>query len=403
MTAHPAERTRLLIITPVVPYLSAAACDQDRYHGALLMKRAGYDVHMFAAIHPYQSETDARAAYAKEGITLTLVPGLTDPYRFAKSAISRLWKDPALWDGSALGCMHPSFEQGVHSVMKDFRPQVVWIDYTHQWPLLRLLKPYGVPLIIKSSINEPANCRAEHGWSLSSIIKSIPKYLGEKRAARESDYLFAITPEEENFYRSLGGRNTGVMPLRALPQCFVRKKHQDKLVINVIYLSSNYNIRHNKNGADFILRRIVPLIRSRAPGTFRFHFTGKKIPAEYESLRSDDVVFTGHVPDLAELLATMDVAVCPWISGHGMQQKVFEPLCRSLPLVTNKTAGYPFVDGKEILMAHTPEQYVEKLLELRDAGRRQELADAAYEKAWSLFSEEALQRRVADVMQTLLA
>jgi spore maturation protein CgeB len=73
-----------------------------------------------------------------------------------------------------------------------------------------------------------------------------------------------------------------------------------------------------------------------------------------------------------------------------MQQKIFEPLCCGLPLITHHTAGYPFVDGKHVLFAQDAQGYAAHLMSLRSITRRQELADEAYALAQKLFSEEAL-------------
>jgi hypothetical protein len=96
----------------------------------------------------------------------------------------------------------------------------------------------------------------------------------------------------------------------------------------------------------------------------------------------------------------MDIALCPWISGHGMQQKVFEPLCRGLPLLTTKTAGYPFESGKELFLCQTPQDYIDGLRTLLDVRKRQQIADAAQAKAHTLFSEEAVKKIVKDALET---
>jgi hypothetical protein len=156
---------------------------------------------------------------------------------------------------------------------------------------------------------------------------------------------------------------------------------------------------HNRDALEYMIEKIVPIARKRAPGTFRFHFTGSKFPMDrYRDSLGPDVDYAGFVPDLEEFLSTMDIALCPWISGHGMQQKVFEPLCRSIPLITTKTAGYDFEPGKEVLLADTPEEYVDHLLLLTDAARRQAQADAAYAKAQTLFSEESVKTIVTNAI-----
>lgn len=393
---------RILVITPWVPYPVTGACQQDRFHGLKQMQKMGHTVSVIAKIHGFQPREEVERAFADEHIPLTLIPYVAHPFLLLLRRLPRILRTPALIDGAALEYTDPAYEAAVRSAMASFKPDVVWIEYTHQWPLLRLLKPYGVPVIMKSSLNEPRNCRDENGHSLVSIVKSLPKYPGERIAARESDLTLAITPVEQEWYRTCGAKQTGVLPLRGLSHCFARKQHHEKDVLDVVFLSSNYNMGHNRDAMEFLLQKVLPLVRERAPGQFRFHLTGKKFPASYQKYLGSDARLTGFVEDIGALLAAMDIALCPWISGQGMQQKVFEPLCRGLPLITSQTAGYPFVPGKEVLIARTPGEYVDALLDLRSVQRRQDVSDAAHAKAQTLFSEHAVMRIASDSIERVL-
>jgi hypothetical protein len=394
---------RILVLTPWVPYPVTGACQQDRFQGLRQMKAMGYELQVIAKIHAFQPRQEVEAAFAKEGIPLTLIPHPEHPWKLLLQRIPRILASPSLIDGAALEYTDPPYEAAVAKALEDFKPDLAWIEYTPLWPILRFVKAHGVPCIVKSSLNEPANCRDENGWSLTSILKSLPKYGGEKIAARESDFIFGITPVEEAWYRGWGAVHAGTLPLRGLSRCFAHKTHLPKDTLDVVFLSSNYNMGHNRDALEFLLTKVVPLVRAKAPGVFRFHLTGKKFPKKYERYLADDVRTTGFVEDLGSLLATMDIALCPWISGHGMQQKVFEPLCRGLPLITHKTAGYPFEDGKEILLAQDAEEYVRQLLMLRDASLRQRIADAARLKAQTLFSEETVMHLTAHAIEETLA
>lgn len=394
---------KVLVLTPWVPYPVTGACQQDRFNGLKQMQQLGYELHVIAKIHDWQPKEEVISAFKKEGIPLTLVPYSKNLKSVLLQRLPRILRTPALIDGAALEYTTPDYEAVVHRVINEFKPDCAWIEYTLLWPLLRLLKPYGIPMVMKSSLNEPANCRDENGWSLTSIIKSLPKYGGETIAARESDFIFGITPVEEQWYRDRGAVHAGTLPLRGLSRCLVHKKHVDKPVLDVVFLSSNYNMGHNRDALLYLLQKILPRVRERAPGKFRFHLTGSKFPEKDRYLLGNDAETTGFIPDIAAFLSTMDIALCPWISGHGMQQKVFEPLCRGLPLITTKTAGYPFIDGKEVLLAKTPDEYVDHLLALQSTSARQAQADAAHAKADQLFSEKTVTRLMKQAIDQVLA
>ncbi len=392
---------RILVLTPWVPYPLTGACQQDRFNGYRQMLALGYEIRVIAKYHAFQDVSAAKAAFANEKIPLTLVEHPKNPAMLLLKKLPAVLGNPALLDGAALEYADPKYERVVIDAVENFRPDVIWMEYSTHWPVLRLLKKYGIPMIVKSSLNEPQNCIDEHGGSLLSRLKSIPKMPGEKIAARESDFLFAITPDEEAFYARLGAKRHGTLPLRGLSKCFAEKTHVQKDVLDAVFLSSNYNMGHNRDALEFLLTKIVPEVRKQLPGKVRFYLTGKKFPDRYKRYLAEDVRVTGFVEDLGAFLGTMDVAVCPWITGTGMQQKVFEPLCRGLPLLTTKTAGYPFQDGKELQFCKTPQDYAEGLKRLLDTAERQRMADAARAKAKLLFSEDIVKGIVRNAVESI--
>ncbi len=391
---------RILVLTPWVPYPVTGACQQDRFTGLRHMRDMGFDLRVIGRIHGWQDRAETERVFSRERIPLTLVPHLSRPLPVLLKLLPKVIASPSLLDGAALEYADPAYQKVVLQAVEEFQPDAVWMEYTSHWPVLRLLKGRGIPLLMKSSLIEPLQSIDDNGRTLLSYLKAIPKFGGEYAAARESDVLLALTPEEEAWYRKAGARKTVLLPLRGLAECFERRRHAEKPVTDVVYLSSNYNMGHNREAAEFLLKKVIPAVRAAAPGRFRFHLTGKKFPDSLRGFLANDVIATGFVPDLGAFLRTMDVAVCPWVSGHGMQQKVFEPLCRSIPLVTNRLAGYAFEDRKEYYRAETAEQYVAALLELASARRRQAVADAAYARAETLFSAPVVQRTVRETIQT---
>lgn len=395
------QKKRILIITPWVPYPITGACQQDRFLGMRQMQALGYDVRVIAKIHGFQDEARIRAAYDEAGVPLQLVPYMKYRAAFFFSKIPAILLNPGLLDGAAIEYLDPAYLLVLRETVEHWKPDVFWVEYSVHWTLLDILKSYDIPIIVKSSLNEPRNCMDEHGRTLMSRLKALPKYVGERAVARKADFVLAITPNEEQWYRSLGTTKAGTLPLRGLSACFARKQHTPVDTIHAVFLSSNYNMGHNRDALRFVLTKIVPLVRKELPGKVQFHLTGSKFPERFKQYLSDDVRYEGFVPDLGTFLSSMDIAVCPWISGQGMQQKVFEPLCRSLPLLTTHTGGYPFTNGKEVLLCETPQEYVEGIWSLLDHRTRQAQADAAYQKAESLFSEKAVSSIVRSTVDTV--
>ncbi len=381
---------KILVVTPWVPYPVTGADQQDRFQGFLQLQQLGHEVRVLAKVHAFQDQPAITQFYADAGIALELIPYNTSLPMLLLQRLPHALLEPALFDGAALEYTDGATKAHIRRAVAEFKPDCAWVEFTFLWPVVRQLKKLGVPTVMRSANNEAQQSIDEHGGSLVSHVWAVPKFRGEKIAARASDQLLAITPVEQQWYKDCGAKDPGVLPLRGLPETLRTHTHTDKQVLDVVFLSSSYSNGHNRDALQFLLTQILPEVHRRYPGVFRFHITGQKFPANFQSLITDDVTVHGFIPDLRAFLDTMDIALCPSVSGQGMQQKIFEPLCCGLPLITHHTAGYPFQDGLQVLLATDAATYVTHLDTLRSAACRQAQADAAHALALTLFSEETL-------------
>lgn len=389
---------RILVVTPWVPYPITGADQQDRFEGFKQLQELGHDIHVIAKIHRFQPRHEIEIFYRDAGIQLTLVPYAPSLFRLLLQKLPSVLVEPALLDGSALEYIDSATTSIVTKKVQEFKPDVAWVEFTFLWPVVRLLKKLGVPSVMRSANNEAQQSIDEHRGSWKARMLAIPKFRGEKIAARESDMLLAITPNEEQWYQSLEAKHVDVLPLRALPHILRSHTHHQKEVLDVVFLSSSYSNGHNCDALEFLLKEILPEIHAKLPGTFHFHITGQKFPEKFRSLVSSDITVHGFIPDLRSFLDTMDIAVCPSVGGQGMQQKIFEPLCCGLPLITHHTAGYPFADGTSVLLAHDGKTYAKHLETLLNSERRQSLADEALRISSECFSHERLLATVANAL-----
>lgn len=392
---------RLLIVTPWIPYPITGADQQDRFEGFKQLQALGYTVQIIAKIHAFQNRAEIEHFYADAGLALTVVPYTTSHTSLVSKRLGRIIAEPALLDGAALEYADPFTEETIRKTVASFQPDCAWVEFSFLWPVVRLLKSLGIPSVMRSANNEAQQSIDEHGGSLHARIMAIPRFRGERLAARESAHVCAITPWEETWYRSCGSTHVSVLPLRGLPRVLRKRTHAEKKTIDVVFLSSSYTNGHNRDALKFLLTKIIPALPPDHP--FHFHVTGKKFPHSYRQYLTPAVTVHDFIDDLDSFLNTMDIAVCPSVSGQGMQQKIFEPLCCGLPLITHHTAGYPYEDGTHVLLAKTASQYVDALLSLRHTERRQHMADAAFQLSQQLFSKEHLEQIAQTAIEDALS
>lgn len=402
------DKGKILVVTPRFPIPTAGACEQDRMEGILQLKRLGFEVRVIGKVFDFQDKNKIEAFSKESGIPIETVPYIYSQEKnfFEKVLyyVKRLFWPP-YWDGAVYEYAGKVTLQKMEEVLKDFRPDVVWFDYTFMLPLYPLARRYGAKIITHSLIYDPKNVLEEDGYTWHNYVSSFLKTVTDYICIRKSDYMFAIAPDEKKMYEKLGAKKIELLPLRKLYDLLGRNSAvRDRSPLHVFFIGSAYSIAHNLQFARFIINEIAPMAHTAYPGKFKFFLTGRKLPQDLQdACIKNGVQYLGFVEDFEKFLADMDVALIPSLSGTGMQQKIFEPLSRGFPVITSKRglAEYPFECGQEILCAVKAEEFLAQLGKVLDHSFRKNLAQNALKKSTELFarsiSDEKVKRAIAEV------
>lgn len=395
---------KVLVTTPPFFIPPRGACEHDRLLGILQLGRLGHEVLVFSFLPTWQDQRIIEAAQSYLGCPVKFIDYRPVPPNTLPGAWHRilgLATRPALLDGSAFVYANESVFRSYRKVLRNWHPDVAWLDYTNLWPLLEVAEAEGVPTIVRSINYEPQHNLDERGRSLSNYVRYFGKYLSERASIQGACAFAAITPVDCEDYLRLGRTDCVVLPLRGLPE-WIRppRPASVKSPLDVFFFGSNYLVPHNRAAFEFIVRQIVPEIRRSAPGEFIFHLLGAKLPADLAFQGAPDIRVHGYVDELETFLSRMDIALIPSLYGRGMQQKIFEPLCRAFPLVVSRRglAGYPVVPGEHALVADNLDGYVRELLSLRDANTRERLSRGASVFASQHFNVDRLNGTVTTLL-----
>ena len=136
-----------------------------------------------------------------------------------------------------------------------------------------------------------------------------------------------------------------------------------------------YDVNHE--AMVWFLGEVYPLVKAAAPEVellITGDHAGKPLPP------AASVTLTGFVDDVRPLVAGAAAAVVPIRQGGGTRLKILEAMALGTPVIaTRKGAeGLNVVDGRDILLADTPEAFAQAILRLRsDPVLRQELVKNA--------------------------
>ncbi len=121
----------------------------------------------------------------------------------------------------------------------------------------------------------------------------------------------------------------------------------------------------NVDAVQYFVRDVFPLVKAAMPG-IRFIIAGSNPTQDVQDLASEDVIVTGMVDDLRDVLDTARVFVCPLRFGAGAKGKIMSALSYGLPIVSTPTGveGAGLVDGTHMLTAATPQEMTLAILHL---------------------------------------
>jgi polysaccharide biosynthesis protein PslH len=152
----------------------------------------------------------------------------------------------------------------------------------------------------------------------------------------------------------------------------------------------------NIDAVQYLAAEILPRIHKERPEC-RVIVAGRRPAPSLQELarREPRILLTGTVPDVRPYLWGSTVSIVPLRIGGGTRLKIFEAVAARLPVVSTSVGaeGLPLEDGKQILLADTPETFASACLRLlADGARREQIAREAWEFVAGQFSWDAVTR-----------
>lgn len=212
-------------------------------------------------------------------------------------------------------------------------------------------------------------------------VKRLRPY--ELWACRNADWVTAVSEPDRRRLRSLATGSP--FPVTVIPNCIdVRDYLTDEFdnAISVSELDSRSRSTHrwdlvfigkmdyrpNVDAVLWFADEIWPLVRAKRPAT-TWAIVGQRPHARLSRLKtSPGVTFTGFVESVIPYLANAAVCIMPFRMGSGTRLKLIEAMAAGRAIVSTSVGaeGFPVEDGRELLLADSPEDMAEAILRLLD-------------------------------------
>lgn len=152
----------------------------------------------------------------------------------------------------------------------------------------------------------------------------------------------------------------------------------------------------NIDGAEWFVREVLPLIRSRRPDC-SLAIVGRRPTPKVSRLAERDprITVTGTVADVRPWLFGGVASIVPLRVGGGTRLKIYEAMAARIPVASTAIGaeGLDVADGENIHLADTPQDFAERCLALLDSeAERERLASNAWNLVASKYSWDAAVR-----------
>jgi glycosyltransferase involved in cell wall biosynthesis len=282
-------------------------------------------------------------------------------------------------DASAAALREPLREE-----LERFQPDVVHVTPGRLAALAGDLAGQAAVLVALDAWHVNVEAEAQRGRGLRSRFlggeaKRIRRF--EASEYRRFDGVVVVSDEDAAALTSLDPRiRVEVIPNGVDADRFAPEEGVSREPGRIVF-TGVMDYAPNVAAAEFLARRVFPLVRSRRPEA-RLAIVGRDPTPEVRDLAAEGVEVTGEVPDLRPWLARSRVYACPMVSGTGIKNKLLEAMASELACVATPLAlqGLAAEPGVHLLVGETAEQLAEQIVRLLDeADEAEQLGRAARE------------------------
>lgn len=204
------------------------------------------------------------------------------------------------------------------------------------------------------------------GYCVRAIERSLPNHVAA---------ILLVSATEANIYRQYAPSDKINVVSCGVTMASNQILHDDNSYTCGFVGALDY--RPNVDALEWFCTNVWPRVFASGQDA-RFMIVGRKPNARIQKLaRQPGVDLIGEVSDVHPYIRQMMVVVAPLRLARGLQTKILEAMAACKPVISSPAAvqGIAAQAGSDLLVASTPDEWVDKILSLwRDPTMRQSLA-----------------------------
>lgn len=294
------------------------------------------------------------------------------------------------------------FEHKLTEVLKKDTFDIVHMESIFLTPYLAVIRKYSNASVVLRAHNVEHRIWQQIAkgtrnpfkrWYIKKLALALRLY--EMEHLNAFDGIACITRNDADTFRQLGCRKPlADIPFGILPGIIENVDEEPGSLFHI----GSMDWRPNEEGIRWFLKDIWPAVHREMP-TLKLYLAGRKMPDDLMQMETDNVVVVGEVPDAAYFMASKQLNIVPLLAGSGIRVKIIEAMAMQKVVITTRTGaeGIHYTDGKNILIADTPEQFVSQIKKcLEQPDWRNTIAENAYRLVSEEYSIPALTQRLVE-------
>jgi glycosyltransferase involved in cell wall biosynthesis len=201
---------------------------------------------------------------------------------------------------------------------------------------------------------------------LLGIHEALKLYRFEKKHYRNADYLSVVSGDDAQRLRNeFELHDFCVIPNGVAIASYDEIENAPKS--NHLVYCGSMDALVNQDAVEWFIRDIFPLILKRKQEV-TLTVIGRKPPERFLKLQTDQIRFTGSVPDVRQLLKEGCLEIVPLRIAGGSRLKILEAFAAKVPVLSTTVGaeGLNIENDTNIVLADTPVTFADRCVELLD-------------------------------------
>ncbi len=261
-------------------------------------------------------------------------------------------------------------ENKVSEAIGQRRFDLVIYEYFHAWESISYFKKQNIPVILDTHniLWQSYLIQYKSNNLLPNFLKGY--YFKKYKNAEEKtwsffDEIIAINTSEQTYIKSKVPESKDVpliymgIDVSAWPYSW-----QPATPVRLAFYGG-LGSPHNARSAILCAKEIMPEIWKVFPD-IELWLIGSNPTDDVKSLESDKIHITGFIKDVALIINTISIMLCPWEGTYGFRSRIIEVMSLGVPVIASRDAvdGMDMEQGKGIFLTDSSSEMIEQCIRL---------------------------------------